>query len=98
MVEEFLICVYGRYKRVVGNISTSFSGLGNGCIVIVENGVILDELHDGSVRLVYTMGCLDGRIHGDPALFPYGRHGEDVREQFWIVPHAPKILEVSNEG
>jgi len=69
MVEEFLILGYGRDERVVGNISTSFSGLANRCVVIVEAGVIFNELHDGSVRSVYTKGCLDGSVHGDPTLF-----------------------------
>jgi len=98
MVEQFLIRIYGGYKRVASNISTRISGLCNRCIMIVEASVIFDELHDGSIRAVYAKGRLDGSIHGNAALLTHGSHGEDVHEGLWVVPHTAKILEVTNLG
>jgi len=66
--------------------------------VIVEAGVIFDELCDGSIRAVYAKGCLDGSIHCNPALLSHGGDGEDVCKGFWVVPHTAKILEVTNLG
>jgi len=98
MVEQFFIFIYGGHKRVVSNGSTRISGLWNGCVMIVEASVILDKLHDGSIRAVYAKGCLDSSIHRDLALFLHGGHGEDVCKGFWVVPHTAKILEVTNLG
>jgi len=78
MVEQFLVLSNGGHKRVVGNDGTRFSGLWNGCVVIVEASVIFDELHDGSIGAVYAKGCLDGSIHCNTALLSDGGHGEDV--------------------
>jgi len=98
MVEQFLIHIYGGYKRVVSNISTRISGLCNRCIMIIEAGVVFNELHDGSVRPVYTKGRLDSGVHGDAALFLHGSHGENVHEGLRVVPHAAKVLEVTDLG
>jgi len=97
-VEQFLIFIDGGHKRVVSNDGTRFSGLCNGCIMIVEASVIFNELHDRSIRAVYTKGCLDGSIHCNPALLLHGGHGEDVRKGFWVVPHTAEVLEVTNLG
>jgi len=82
----------------VADVSTRISGLCNRCVMIVEASVIFNELYDRSIRVMYTKSGLDGSVHGDVALLSYGSHREDVCQGFWVVPHAAKVLEVTNLG
>ena len=65
--------------------------------MLIQPGLVLMELHDGSVGAVDMHGGFDGRVHRDAVDLSHSGHRQNVGKGGGVEPHVSDTVPISVE-